>query len=142
MFDRPVTPVLLCLTMSMACTARADLLSAAEDTLDHYIDAIRAGDVEAVYEVYHSDDDDFSFYLPGPLAIHSYVIVSQRILNKTDVDQQMASVPTPDPEVAVGDIELDVEQFEGSATRRYTYRFRLIDGHTRLIAHSAWDAEP
>ncbi len=139
MFDRLATLVVLSVTATSACTARADLLSAAKETLDLYIDAVRAGDVDAVYEVYHSDNEDFSFYLPGPLAIHSYVIVSQRMLNKADVDRQMASEPKPEPEVAVGDIELDVEQFEGATTRRYTYRFRLIDGHTRLIAHSAWD---
>ena len=137
--DRLVTLVILSVTATLACTARADLLSAAKETLDLYIDAVRAGDVDAVYELYHSDNEGFSFYLPGPLAIHSYVIVSQRILNKADVDRQMASEPKPEPGVAVGDIELDVEQFEGATTRRYTYRFRLIDGHIRMIAHAAWD---
>jgi hypothetical protein len=110
-------------------------LSSPEATLAGYIESLRQGDVEGVLARYHGTKD---FYLPGPLTIEDYEIVTKITFGKKEVQEWNGQKIIP--AAKVGDVQLDVKQLRGDDSQMYSYFLREITGKWKLIAHYGWDA--
>jgi hypothetical protein len=106
-----------------------------ENTLDTYINALRAGNKSQVLDCFHPKLKDL--YLPGSSKIASYKIVKVIVYTKKEADDWNSKGIIPP--AMVGDIDLQVEQSEYGKKAMYSYLMRNVNGEWKIVSHSAWD---
>ena len=106
-------------------------LSSPEVTLAGYIESLRQSDVEGVLARHHGAKE---FYLPGPLTIENFEIVTKITFGEKEVQEWNG-------QGKVGDVQLDVRELIAGHNQMFSYFFREIEGKWKLIAHYGWDAD-
>ncbi len=115
--------------------AQADSPRAALET---YLAGLKTGNVGLVLSVYHFGDRRPDYYLPGPIPIESHRITKELVFDT--IQARRHNTHGVIPPAQAGDVELQVEERISGHGEMYTYWLRLIDGHWRIYAHTAWNA--
>ena len=113
-----------------------DRFASPEETLETYINAKRAGDKQTILTCFHPKLEDF--YLPEPAQIDSFAVAKKTVYGQLEADEWNGLGIIPP--AAVGDIDIDVEEFTGGKSQMYSYLLRRVDGEWKIIAYSAWGA--
>ncbi|HAW51512.1 MAG TPA: hypothetical protein DCX54_04160 [Flavobacteriales bacterium] len=106
-----------------------------ETTLEIYINALKQGDKNTIYNCFHPVLNEFQ--LPKPIPIEAYEIQKKIIYSQKEVsDWNTQGILPP---AKLGDIDLQVEQKSYGKKWMYSYLFRNINGKWKIISHAAWD---
>jgi hypothetical protein len=115
--------------------AEAPVFTTPEQALHHYIEGLRAGDLNRITEVTYPPATDF--YLPGRARIIDYEIVDRRVLSAEEAARDTATPPS-----RAGDVVLDVrEVMNENIENMFTYWFRKIGDSWKLYAWSGWGTD-
>ena len=109
--------------------------SSPEETLDQYIQAVRAWDAPRVKELYLVQD--FEFYLPEAVDVVRYEVRKRKVLSIEDL-QNLQLKTTP----SAGDVQLDVFQVRNvDGVRKYkvvSFWFRQVEEDWKIYEQRAW----
>lgn len=108
-----------------------------KDTLDTYIEALRAGDKETVLTCFHPELEDFG--MAGPIPIESYVITKETVFGESEAEEWNSAGIIPRAEI--GDVDLEVEEKEEGNLQMFSYLMREVDGQWKIIAYCAWGVD-
>jgi len=109
--------------------------STPDSTLATYIAALRAGDARAAGACFHPPST--RFYLPRPAPIDSFTIEKRITYTEAEVAAWKSRPPA-----AIGDVELQVLQWEEGTSQRFSYLFRRFTDGWRIIAHAGRSDDP
>ncbi len=111
-------------------------LSSPEATLAGYIASLQHGNVKGVLDRY---DGIKEFHLPRPIPIDKYQIVKKITYGRKEVttwnDKGIR------PASAIGDVELQVNEWINGKEQLFSYNFRSFNGSWKMISHSAWGVD-
>src|SRR3989454_8650713 len=113
---------------------QAPQFSTPDSSLATYIAALRAGDARAAAACFHPLD---RLYLPGPSAIDSVTIEKRITYTEAEVVAWKARPPA-----AVGDVDLQVLQWEGGTSQRFSYLLRRLTDGWKIVSHATWGDHP
>lgn len=111
-------------------------LSSPEATLAGYIESLRQGNVKGVLDRY---DGIKEFQLSRPIPIDKYQIVKKITYGKKEVTSWNDKGIRP--AAAIGDVELQVNEWINGKEQLYSYNFRLFNRSWKMISHSAWGVD-
>lgn len=121
--------------------AEPPVFTAPEQALHHYIESLRAGDLEGVVDVTYPPATDY--YLPRPAGIVEYEITDKRVLHEENT-KGYNTLPTGREYYLKreGDVALDVREVTANNIENmFTYWFRKIDDSWKLYAWSGWGTD-
>jgi hypothetical protein len=121
--------------LAFGADGSAASLGSPEQTLQHYIDSIRRGDVESVRECMYFG----KFEMNGPMHVKTFRVKRRlRYGPKLVLEWNKKGFSRP---AEVGDVELQVEQTVEGYVGMWSYWFRQKEGGWKIYALAAWGVD-